>query len=60
MVKPAFPVVPGDYKLKLLRESRQKPYQIDQAYEMLMPDGATRYLKVSGVGSGICSAAASN
>jgi len=57
---PAIPVALGDYKLKLIRDKKQKSYEVDREYEMLMPDGTTRLYSVTGVGAGICSAAATS
>jgi hypothetical protein len=53
------PMALGSYRLKLIKDKKEKPYEVDRQYEMLMPDGTTRIYTVTGVGASICAAAGS-
>jgi len=38
----------GDYKAKLVRNNQKPPYESDQEYEFLFPEGKTRLYQVVG------------
>jgi hypothetical protein len=49
------PLAPGDYKARLLKDTSPNVYDIQRAYELLLPDGKVRTYQVSGLGPGTCS-----
>jgi hypothetical protein len=42
-------LIPGDYKAKLFASDTKKSYEVNQLYELLLPDGKTAKYAVSGV-----------
>lgn len=43
------PLVPGDYKAKLIRDDHRNTYDSFQSYEFLFPDGKTRKYDLVGI-----------
>ncbi len=52
------PFALGDYKARLVKDTSPDSYEIDQTYELLLPDGKLRTFSVSGIGQAVCVAPA--
>jgi len=50
----SLPFTPGTYKARLLKDSSPNAYEIQQTYELLLPDGKTRSFSVFGIGRAVC------
>ncbi len=53
------PYVPGAYKLRLLADHSPDAYELNQAYQLYLPDGNLRTFGLNGIGQDVCAAPAS-
>ncbi len=53
------PYAPGTYKLRLLSDKSPDSYELNQTYELYLPDGNVRTFGLNGIGQDVCAAHAS-
>jgi hypothetical protein len=54
-----FPIVPGAYAMRLMKDRSANKYELNQIYELLLPDGKLQTYELSGIGRNVCAAPAS-
>jgi hypothetical protein len=50
----SLPFVLGDYKARLVKDTSPDSYEVQQTYELLLPDGKLRTFAVNGIGQAVC------